>query len=169
MMNTDHKLSSGQGSGGAGRQFIRSLHMPSSSDYFTHPDVGSSTNDVIVATTMKFEGILLLESGPVVPFRAFVKNLSTTAGADRASFRARNLPVADWTGGDGDDDDEDEEEIDNGDDDADDERQVDTPDLRALVTLAAGRKRNAAAAAAAGSRKASKVTAGIVVYISSPI
>ena len=140
---------SGQGSGGSGRQLIRSLHMPSSSEYFTHPDVGSSTTDVLIATTLKFEGVLLLESSPEAPFRAFVNNLSKTAGADRASFRAKNLPVADWTGDD-DDDDEDEEYSDNSDDDA-----VDTPALASLNILAVGQKRNVAAAGG-GSRKASR-------------
>ena len=111
----------------------------------------------IQATTMKFEGVLQLESNPEVPFRAFVNNFSTTAGADRASFRAKNLPVADWTGVDGDDDDEEEEDSD---DDADDGRQVDTPALRALNqvalnSLSAGQKRDAAGAAG-GSRKTSK-------------
>ena len=110
--------------------------MPSSSEYFMHPDVGSLTTDVLIATTLKFEGVLLLESSPEVPFRAFVNNFSMTAGADRASFRAKNLPVADWTG----DDDEDEEYSDNSDD------AVDTPALAALNILAVGQKRNVAAA-----------------------
>ena len=127
--------------------------MPSSLEYFTHPDVGSSTTDVLIATTLKFEGVLLLESSPEEPFRAFVNNLSKTAGADRASFRAKNLPVADWTGDDDDDDDdddEDEEYSDKSDDDA-----VDTPALASLNILAVGQKRNVAAAGG-GSRKASR-------------
>ena len=68
---------SGQGSGGPGRQYIRSLHMPSSLDCFKHPDVGNSTTDVLQATTMKFEGVLLLESSAEAPIRAFVNNSST--------------------------------------------------------------------------------------------
>ena len=32
---------------------------------------------------INIEGVLQLESNPEVPFRAFVNNLSTTAGADR--------------------------------------------------------------------------------------
>jgi hypothetical protein len=58
---------SGVGSGGPGRQYNREKHISNSYSTFLHADCEKSASIVFENTSMKFEGVLLLEPIPSRP------------------------------------------------------------------------------------------------------